>query len=244
MRNITAITEYLFDRIISKRSRRRTTIQVAAVSIGAALVGGVVHYVTVQPGDSLSAIASKACGNAGDWTGVYSQNSVVVGSNPNLIYPGQKLTFKCDAAAIQTALTSTQAPQPSSSQQTSGSYGHPNYCGDGDGDGYDVPCSSPYNQAASPPTYQQASYSSGTSSTYHGSGSMQACIIARESGGNPSIWNNSGHWGLYQFSASTWSAHGGNPADFGTASIAEQNQIYYNTVAQDGYSDWAPYDGC
>lgn len=80
--------------------------------------------------------------------------------------------------------------------------------------------------------------------TYHGSGSMQQCIISRESGGNAGIWNASGHWGLYQFSESTWIAHGGSAASFGKASIAEQNQIYYNTVAQDGYSDWAPYDGC
>jgi len=83
-----------------------------------------------------------------------------------------------------------------------------------------------------------------TAVSYSGSGSMQQCIIARESGGNSQAWNASGHYGLYQFSASTWAAHGGNPADFGHASVAEQNQVYYSTVAQDGYSDWAPYDGC
>jgi LysM repeat protein len=98
-------------------------------------------------------------------------------------------------------------------------------------------------------TTKSAVHSSGTSgatssATYHGSGAMQQCIIARESGGNPNIWNATGHWGLYQFSYSTWVAHGGIPADFGHAGIAEQNQIFFNTVAADGYSDWAPYDGC
>lgn len=83
-----------------------------------------------------------------------------------------------------------------------------------------------------------------TSGTYHGSGSMQQCIISRESGGNAGVWNASGHWGLYQFSSSTWAAHGGSPGSFGSASVAEQNRVYYNTVAEDGYSDWAPYDGC
>jgi hypothetical protein len=29
--------------------------------------------------------------------------------------------------------------------------------------------------------------------------------------------NSSGHYGLYQFSASTWAAARGNPADFGHA---------------------------
>lgn len=73
---------------------------------------------------------------------------------------------------------------------------------------------------------------------------FQECVIERESGGNPDIWNASGHWGLYQFSYSTWVAHGGPPGEFGTASVAEQNRIFWNTVAEDGTSDWAPYDHC
>jgi LysM repeat protein len=93
------------------------------------------------------------------------------------------------------------------------------------------------------------SYSSGgsatTASTYSGSsGSFQACVIARESGGNSQVMNGSGHYGLYQFSASTWAAYGGNPADFGHASVAEQNQVFNNAIAAGGQSNWAPYDGC
>lgn len=79
---------------------------------------------------------------------------------------------------------------------------------------------------------------------YTGSGSMQACIISRESGGNPNVFNASGHYGLYQFSYSTWVGSGGNGADFGHASVAEQNQVFANAVAARGNSDWAPYDGC
>lgn len=76
-------------------------------------------------------------------------------------------------------------------------------------------------------------------------GSFQACVISRESGGNPDIWNATGHWGLYQFSYSTWVAYGGNPADFGTASVAEQNQVFANAMATPGgANNWAPYDGC
>ena len=46
--------------------------------------------------------------------------------------------------------------------------------------------------------------------------------------------NSSGHYGLYQFSSSTWSAYGGNPADFGNASVAEQNQVFNNAIAAGG----------
>lgn len=77
-----------------------------------------------------------------------------------------------------------------------------------------------------------------------GMGGFQSCVIRAESGGNSQIWNASGHYGLYQFSSSTWAAHGGPPGDFGHASAAEQTQIFWNTVHEDGTSDWAPYDGC
>jgi hypothetical protein len=56
--------------------------------------------------------------------------------------------------------------------------------------------------------------------------------------------NSTGHYGLYQFSAATWAAYGGNPADFGHASVTEQNQVFANALAAGGQSNWAPYDGC
>jgi LysM repeat protein len=87
-----------------------------------------------------------------------------------------------------------------------------------------------------------------TTSTYSGGGypggSFGACVVARESGGNAQVMNASGHYGLYQFSASTWAAYGGNPADFGNASVAEQNQVFANALAAGGQSNWSPYDGC
>lgn len=80
---------------------------------------------------------------------------------------------------------------------------------------------------------------------YYGNSSFQSCVISRESGGNSQVMNSSGHYGLYQFSFSTWTAYGGNPADFGNASVAEQNQVFYNAMATpNGASNWAPYDGC
>jgi LysM repeat protein len=90
------------------------------------------------------------------------------------------------------------------------------------------------------------SYSSpsSTASVTAPAGSFQSCVIQRESGGNAQVMNSSGHYGLYQFSASTWAASGGNPADFGHASVSEQNHVFQNAYAQFGTSPWGSYDGC
>jgi transglycosylase-like protein len=75
-------------------------------------------------------------------------------------------------------------------------------------------------------------------------GSFQSCVISRESGGNPNVMNSSGHYGLYQFDYGTWVSGGGNPADFGHASVAEQNRVFQVVYAARGAEPWAPSDGC
>jgi hypothetical protein len=76
-------------------------------------------------------------------------------------------------------------------------------------------------------------------------GAFGNCVVERESGGNPQVMNSTGHYGLYQFSFSTWVAYGGNPADFGHASVAEKEQVFLNAMATPGgANNWAPYDGC
>ena len=44
---------------------------------------------TVKSGDCLSRIAASQTGKASNWQTIYSDNKSVIGSNPNLIYPGQ-----------------------------------------------------------------------------------------------------------------------------------------------------------
>jgi LysM repeat protein len=83
-----------------------------------------------------------------------------------------------------------------------------------------------------------------TVSTYSGGGGFASCVIARESGGNSQVMNSSGHYGLYQFSASTWQEYGGSASAFGDASVAEQNQVFDNALAAGGQSNWSAYDGC
>ena len=106
-------------------------------------------------------------------------------------------------------------------------------------------------QAAPAPVVVAASQSQGvtyaptqTASTYSGGGGFASCVIARESGGNSQVMNSSGHYGLYQFSASTWQEYGGSASDFGNASVAQQNQVFDNALAAGGQSNWSAYDGC
>lgn len=108
---------------------------------------------------------------------------------------------------------------------------------------YQAPATAP---AATPAPVQQSHYSSPSSSYVPTSGDsgFQSCVIQRESGGDPAVMNSSGHYGLYQFSASTWAEYGGKPADFGNASVAEQNQVFSNAMAAGGASNWSAYDGC
>jgi hypothetical protein len=97
---------------------------------------------------------------------------------------------------------------------------------------------------AAAPAVSDYAPAQGASSYSGGGGPFAQCVIARESGGNAQVMNSTGHYGLYQFSASTWAAYGGSAADFGNASVAEQNQVFANALAAGGQSNWSAYDGC
>ena len=174
--------------------------------------------VIVRSGDSLSVIAKRACHRAGFWPELWWANRHRV-HNPDLITPGERLRVPSCApvrkAHAAAALEAIPKPPPAA----------PAAAG---------PATPPAGSAASPA--QAASYSGGSG--------FQACVIARESGGNPSAVNpTSGAGGLYQFLPSTWAAlgHSGLPEN---ASVAEQNQAFAQEYAQSGTSAWAPYDGC
>ena len=47
-------------------------------------------YWTVQPGDSLSSIAQQTHADGG-WHALYHLNQDLIGSNPDMIHPGQHL---------------------------------------------------------------------------------------------------------------------------------------------------------
>jgi LysM repeat protein len=169
---------------------------------------------TVESGDTLSSIAANVLGNSGDWNAIYQANTSEI-SNPNVIYPGQVLTIPASGAST----SETTEPTEATSTTTE---------------------SAPTEQTST----STDQYSTDSASSTSGDSSFQQCVINAESGGDSQVMNSSGHYGLYQFSASTWAAYGGNPADFGDASVAEQNQVFDNAIADGGESNWAPYDGC
>lgn len=203
---------------------------------------------TVRPGDSLYQIAARLCGAARYWPDIWRATQGI--ADPNMIFPGKVLTVVCSTSGAPATTASAVSGPPRVSGKVWGvTYGYPNKCGDGDGDGWDISCSS--LQAPAPaPAPQYHSYSTASTASSSGNvnpssfGSYEACVIARESGGNSQVMNSSGHYGLFQFSASTWAAYGGSPGDFGHASAAEQEQVFSNAMAQGGQSNWSPYDGC
>lgn len=73
---------------------------------------------------------------------------------------------------------------------------------------------------------------------------FQACVIRRESSGNPRAVNpRSGAGGLYGFLPSTWHGLGfsGLPEN---APVSVQNAAFEKEYALAGTAPWAPYDGC
>ena len=171
---------------------------------------------TVKSGDTLSAIAERFYHSPGYWPVLYWANHAQV-RYANEIAVGQVLKVPARPArvpAAPSALGPAPAPVRASSE------------------------AAPAQAAPAPAAPAQAT------GTYSGGSGFQACVIAAESGGNSQAMNSSGHYGLYQFSSSTWAEYGGDPADFGNASVSQQNQVFDNAIAAGGASNWAPYDGC
>jgi len=172
---------------------------------------------TVKSGDTLSAIARHLYRSPDYWPVLYWANHTSI-RYANEIEVGQVLKVPAKPAKVP-APPSALGPAAPAPVQASGAI-------------------APVQAAPAPAEPTQAA------TTYSGGSGFQACVIAAESGGNSQVVNSSGHYGLYQFSSSTWAEYGGDPADFGNASVSEQNQVFNNAVAAGGASNWAPYDGC
>jgi hypothetical protein len=172
----------------------------------------------VQKGQNLSQIAEIEYGNAAAWPVIYYANNI---KWANEITPGEILSIP--------PLPRQIPAQPANLQP------------------YVAPVAYVKTQPLprSVKVTEPVEQATPLATTYSGTSGFQQCVISRESGGNPQVMNSSGHYGLYQFSASTWAAYGGNPADFGDASVSEQNQVFDNAMSHPGGEDnWAPYDGC
>jgi LysM repeat protein len=203
-------------------------------------------WYTVRSGDSLTAIAGRVYHNAAAWPVLYWTNHGQVRWADD-IATGQVLRIPAEPAQIpgapaQLGPPAPPAPAPAAAAAATAPSAPTN-----------APAQAAPQQAApeQAPAPQQAgpmqSASVGAASTYSDGtpgGSFGQCVVSRESGGQSQVMNSSGHYGLYQFSASTWAEYGGSPADFGNASVAEQNQVFSNALASGGESNWSAYDGC
>ena len=184
----------------------------------------VMATVQVRSGDSLSTLARRYYHHAEWWPRIWWANRHHV-ANPNEIRPGEAFTIPVPRAPRPStvagalhAIPPAPPPPPAPVQQAA-------------------------PVAAAPAAAPAPVASSGTVGT-GGMSAFQACVIQRESGGNPSAVNpSSGAGGLYQFLPSTWAAlgHSGLPQN---ASVAEQNQAFQQEYAQSGGAAWSPYDGC
>lgn len=196
----------------------------------------------IHTGDTLSSISARMYGTSKDWTVIYWSNrktvfyANVIISGHALLVPGLPLKIPAPPSQLgpPAPVVHVAATAPAS---TTGQY----QCGDGDGDGYDMPCGSQQNSTPVAQAPVQQAQTSVNPGSYSG---FQACVIARESGGNPNVWNPSGHWGLYQFDQGTWISGGGTASNFGNASVATQNQVFASVYAARGNSPWTPSDGC
>jgi LysM repeat protein len=114
-------------------AHRSTTAAVALDAVTAQKSAAKNTYYTVQQGDTLSEIAEHFYDNARDWQWLYHENDTTV-SDPNLIYPGQKLfvpvgppehftlssyTPRHAKPTAPTASTSTAVTQPASQSSVS-----------------------------------------------------------------------------------------------------------------------------
>ena len=204
------------------------------------------HY-TVRPGDSLSDIARREYGSAADWPALWWINRHAV-PDPDVLAAGQRLRLsawhprqawldRAARAAVPAPARSASAPTAAVAARTGPAPAPP----------AETSPAATSSAATSPATSPAGTSPAGTSragTSRAGTGTFQACVIARESGGNAQAVNPaSGAGGLYGFLPSTWQSLGysGLPQD---APVSVQNAAFQQEYAQSGTSPWAPSDGC
>jgi LysM repeat protein len=209
---------------------------------------------TVRPGDTLSSIAKREYHNSSAWPVLYWRNHAQV-RWANIITAGQKLRVPKEPAHVP-APPKQLAPAPvhtashyqprharTARVTVHGSYGHPYRCGDGDGDGYDMPCwklhqdQAPADPAPAPAA-QPAAPAAQPAASGAGLSGVWACIAQHESGGNPATNTGNGFYGAFQFTLASWQAVGGPPGLPSNYPLSVQ--LHYAEVlqARSGWGNW------
>jgi hypothetical protein len=198
----------------------------------------------VRSGDSLSRISARFCGTAADFPSLAAASGI---ANPNLIYPGQSITLNCHAPVP------APAPPAHTTAHTHPAHDHTRPARHARHDGHKDAHTRPAGRHKAPGRHARHSGpgrhagNPGHVST-EGMAAFEACVISRESGGNPRAVNPySGAGGLFQFLPSTWAGLGyasAYPGGAQTAPVSVQEAAFARLYAEAGTSPWAPYDGC
>ena len=168
---------------------------------------------TVRPGDTLSAIAARADGRAGDWPAIWWANRRQV-PDPDLITTGQRLALPGShqvppwlARAALAAATARPAPSAAAG-------------------------AAPAASASSDPTSSPPLASAG--------GVNWAAIAACESGGNWAADTGNGFYGGLQFTEQTWLGYGGGryASSANLATPAQQIAVAGRVLAGQGIGAW------
>lgn len=176
------------------------------------------EHYTVRPGDTLSVIAQHELGNASSWPKLWWVNRRQV-HNPNAISVGEHLVIPSRDRTWPYQRAAALAAIPHVTVAASAA------------------------QTVSSPPAATAQVAPAVAAS-----GFEACVIARESGGNPQAYNpTSGAGGLFQFLLSTWIALGygsSYPGGAQTAPASVQVAAFWAEYAQAGTAPWRPYDGC
>jgi hypothetical protein len=199
----------------------------------------------VRSGDSLSRISAQFCGTAADFPSLAAASGI---ANPNLIFPGQSITLNCHAPV--------PAPAPAAHAHVTSAVNHHHHARHAshhhaDRDAHTRPAGrhkAPGRHASRPEGHHSGHAANPSHVGTGGMSAFEACVISRESGGNPRAVNpSSGAGGLFQFLPSTWAGLGyaaAYPGGAQTAPVSVQMAAFAKLYAEAGTSPWAPYDGC
>src|SRR5215471_8745319 len=77
---------------------------------------------TVASGDTLSRISARFCGTASDYLSLAGASGI---TNPNLIYPGQKIKLKCHAAPLKLTAATHRSSASDADDRAPGRHARP-----------------------------------------------------------------------------------------------------------------------
>jgi LysM repeat protein len=166
---------------------------------------------TVKQGDTLSAIAAHAYGNAANWPAVWWPNRHQM-PNPNMIAAGQRLRMPASGHVPAWMARAAQAAVPAA-----------------------APVAASVSQAAAP-----AAAPVSTATPASSGGVNWSAIAACESGGNWSTNTGNGFYGGLQFTQQTWLAYGGGryASSANLATPAQQIAVAQRVLAGQGIGAW------